>query len=224
MRCLTTPCRRTATDETDPDRCRYLAGGVDPADSGADPNVHPAGLRSGDPRGRPAESQDQTWDAVDGRGGDPGRDLGGVLRRPSGGAGAGWGWPLSIRASGAGAGNRAGRGGIPRRHDQDPTIAQPRFEQDREGPRPDHRSPAVRRAGFAVRQRRWPHSGQPAAVLCPRDRHRGAAAGVVRVVRHRRGQCMVERRQLHRWTRRPGGRMYGHGQRRVRADHLLAVP
>ena len=65
-------------DEADPHRRRHRAGGVDPADPGADPAVHPAGFRPRDPRGRPAEPPQEARHPVDGRRRDPGGHLGGL--------------------------------------------------------------------------------------------------------------------------------------------------
>ena len=80
--------RGRPADEADPHRRRHRADGVDPADPGADPAVHPAGLRPRDPRGRPAEPPHQARHAVDGRRRDPGRHLGGLPGHAPGRAGA----------------------------------------------------------------------------------------------------------------------------------------
>ena len=173
---------RQVTHETDPHRRRHRADGVDPADPGADPAVHPAGLRPRDPRGRPAQPPDQARHAVDGRGGDHRRHLGRLPRHPPGRAGVRRRGPVGLRAAGAGAGHRARRRRVRRRPDQDPQVAQPGAEQDRQDRRPDHRRGAVRRAGAAVPQRRRADAGQRRAVLRARDRHRHTGSGAVRAV------------------------------------------
>ena len=155
----------TPADETDPDRRRPVAGGVDPADAAADPAVHPAGLRPRDPRGRPAQPQDQARHPVDGRCGDPGRHLG----RVSGHA-PDRGGPRRRRAVGVGPagtrpGHRARLGRLHRRPDQDPPLAQPRPEQDRQDRRADHRRGAVRRAGAG--RSATPTDSHRAARNCP---------------------------------------------------------
>ena len=132
--------------------------------------------------------------------------------------------PVGLRSAGARPGHRAGRRRLRRRPDQDPPIAQPRPEQDRQDRRSAHRRRAVRRAGAAVPQRRRADPGQPGAVLRARDRHRHAGSGVVRAVLRGARQRLVQRGELHRRARRAGRRRDGDGQRGLRADHLLAVP
>ena len=73
-----------------------------------------------------------------------------------------------------------------RRHHQDPAVAQPRAQQNRQVPRADHRRTAVRGAGPEVRQPRGPDARLQHAVLRVRRFHRRAAAGAVRAVRDRR--------------------------------------
>src|SRR5271155_490355 len=83
----TPPTARAIPDDRYPDRRRHLVDGVYPRDPDADPAVRPARLRSRDPRRRPAKPQDQAWNAVDGRRGDPGRHLGGLPGHPPGRSG-----------------------------------------------------------------------------------------------------------------------------------------
>ena len=95
---------------------------------------------------------------------------------------------------------------IRRRPDQDPALAQPGPEQDRQDRRADHRRGAVRRAGAAVPQRRRPDTGQRRSVLRARDRHRHTGARAVRAVLRDRRQRLVQRGQLHRRPGRAGRR------------------
>ena len=154
-----------AADETDPDRRRPVAGGVDPADAAADPAVHPAGLRPRDPRGRPAQPQDQAWHPVDGRCGDPGRHLGRVSGHAPDRGGPRRRRAVGVGPAGTGPGHRARLGRLHRRPDQDPPVAQPRPEQDRQDRRADHRRGAVRRAGAGLPQQ--PTDSHRAARNCP---------------------------------------------------------
>ena len=113
---------------------------------------------------------------------------------------------------------------VRRRPDQDPALAQPGPEQDRQDRRPAGRRGAVRRAGAAVPQRRRADARQRRTVLRPRDRHRDAGAGGVRAVLRGPRQRLVQRGELHRRAGRAGGRRDGDGHRGLRADHVLAVP
>ena len=98
---------RRAADEADPDRRRDRAGGVDPADPGADQAVHPAGLRPRDPRGRPAQPPQEARHPVDGRRGDRRRHLGQLFRHPSGRCGDRRQGPVGVGSARARAGHRA---------------------------------------------------------------------------------------------------------------------
>ncbi len=139
-------------DDRHPARRRDLADGVDPADPDADPAVQPAGLRPRDPRGRPAEPQDQARHAVDGWGGHPGRHLGGLPRHPPGRPGVQRQRPVGLGSAGAVPGHHARCRRIRRRPDQDPAITQSGAEQDRQDRRPDHRRRPGRHPGPAVPQ------------------------------------------------------------------------
>ena len=78
-------------------------------DPDADPAVQPAGLRPRDPGGRSAEPPDQARDAVDGRGGDPGRHLGGLPRHPPGRPAVQRQRPVGVGSAGAVPGHHTGR-------------------------------------------------------------------------------------------------------------------
>ena len=125
--------RATPAHETDPHRRRHRADRVDPVDPRADPALHQAGFRPPDPRGRPASHQTKRGTPVDGRGGDPGRHLGGLPGHAPGRAGVPRRRDVRVGPAGAGSGHRAGRCRIPRRPDQDPQVAQPGVEQDGQG-------------------------------------------------------------------------------------------
>ena len=69
-----------------------------------------------------------------------------------------------------------------------------------------------------------PDTGHLRPVLCARNRHRHTGSRAFRAVLRGRRQRLVQRGQLHRRPGRAGRRRHGHGHRRLRADHLLAVP
>ena len=88
-------------DETDPHRRRPVAGGLDPADAGADPAVHPAGFghrrsaRTARPATRPSAAP------VDGRRRHHRRHLGRLSRQPTWSAGARREGPSASGSAGA---------------------------------------------------------------------------------------------------------------------------
>ena len=84
-----------------------------------------------------------------------------------------------------GPGDRARRRRLRRRPDQDPPVAQPRPEQDRQDRRHAGGRRAVRRAGAAVPQRRRADAGQRRTVLRARDRHGHTGSRAVRAVLRR---------------------------------------
>ena len=132
--------------------------------------------------------------------------------------------PVGLWSAGAVFGHHAGRGRIRRRPDQDSALTQPGTEQDGQDRRPDHRRRAGRSAGLAIPQRRRPDTGHLRPVVCTRNRHRHTGSRAFRVVLRGRRQRLVQRGQLHRRPGRAGSRRDGHGYRRLRADHVLAVP
>ena len=160
-----------SADEADPHRRRHRADGLDSSHAGADPAVHPAGVRARDPRGRAAEPPQEARHPVDGRRRDRRRHLGRIPRHPADRHRHGRQGAVGVGLAGARAGHRAGRRRFRRRPDQDPARAQSGPEQDRQDGRHADRSGALRRAGAAVPQRRRADTGQCRAVLCAGDRH-----------------------------------------------------
>ncbi len=132
--------------------------------------------------------------------------------------------PVRVGPAGARAGHRARRRRLRRRPDQDPPLAQPRAEQDRQDV--GMLTAAVLFGVLALQFRNadglTPGSAELSYVREIATVTLAPAMFVLFCVAHR--QRLVERGELHRRAGRAGRGCDGDGERGLRAHHLLAVP